>query len=98
MKKSFSIDYNRSLLSLSIELDNNVKEEFLFDLKNGDIGDYWSAFNFDGIEYDINFYQEDDNDSPSMTIYGVVDGQIDTTNYEIVPLLTSIGNPKKYFI
>lgn len=82
------IDYDKRMFHVKF-LDVIKK----FDLKEGDVGDYWNSLN---EHFDINYYQENGNEVPIVTIYNVVNGKIDMTNYSEMEVST-IGDHRNYF-
>jgi hypothetical protein len=94
----YRIDYNRK----GIVLHYNG-EDFVFDLNDGDIGDFWDSFiTADGVVKDVNFYQEDSTCEPSFTIYAVIKDEkgelnIDTSDYIYVEDYDVIGDSSNYF-
>lgn len=94
MGKYFKIDYDKKIIELFYDV-----EKFLFDLNEGDIGDFWHSFTTkDGVTKDINFYQEDATIKPSMSIYDLdEDGYINTTYEEVIDCTNIQGNPQNYF-
>ena len=97
MKNNYFIDYHNKSIHLTYE-----GNEYKFDLRLGDVGDYWSSFYFNNQMYDINFYQESSESVPSFEVYDCKMGennqwQTNMMSYEIIPLNASIGNPDDYF-
>lgn len=67
MDNRFIVDYNTKMLIVLFD-----KEAFTFDLSDGDTGDFWNSFTqSNGTIKDINFYQDNENEVPSVSIYGV---------------------------
>jgi hypothetical protein len=98
MKNKFVVDYDKKIVTLHFE-----GEVFNFDLNEGDIGDFWHSFkNKKGVERDINFYQEDVEETPSLSIYGLTDDgsgvlSINTKDEINIPKFKQVGNPVNYF-
>jgi len=95
--KKFIINYDKQTLLLQYE-----GEEFYFDLKEGDKGDFWHSFiNKNGLERDINFHQEDETQKPSLAIYGLEEKEgeiyINTSDEEVIEDFEQVGNMKEYF-
>jgi hypothetical protein len=94
----FNIDYTKKTLDLQFE-----GEKFSFDLNEGDVGDFWHSFTTkEGIVKDINFYQEDENEVPLVSVYGVKDNGkgellIDTNDCISVESFEKVGDPEIYF-
>jgi hypothetical protein len=95
---NYEINYNWRTLVLNFE-----GETFTFDLNDGDIGEFWHSFTTkDGVVKDINFSQEDVDEVPNLSIYGVKENQegqllIDTSDEIYVEKHTQIGNQYSYF-
>jgi len=94
---TFILNYDKKTLNLNFE-----GETFSFDLNDGDVGDFWHSFTTkDGLIKDINFHQEDETQSASVGIYGVieVDGEltIDADDSIYIQSCVYVGNPKNYF-
>jgi hypothetical protein len=95
---NYEINYNWRTLVLNFE-----GETFTFDLNDGDIGEFWHSFTTkDGVVKDINFSQEDVDEVPNLSIYGVKENQegqllIDTSDEIYVEKHTKIGNQYSYF-
>jgi hypothetical protein len=93
MKKYFEVDYDYAVLNLYYG-----DEKFTFDLKEGDVGDYWNSFTTkDGVLRDINYYQDAPEYEPTLSTYGVVDNQINTSDEEPIDLMGTKGNVLAYF-
>lgn len=98
MKDKFSIDYDKKELVIAFE-----GETFTFDLTEGDTGEFWHSFTMkDGTIKDINFYQEDYDETPSVSIYGVEEDEdgkllINTNDEILIQEHTVQGNPFNYF-
>jgi hypothetical protein len=68
-ENKFVVDYDKKELIITFE-----GEVFKFDLTEGDTGDFWHSFTQkSGAIKDINFYQEDYDETPCVAIYGVVE-------------------------
>ena len=81
---------------------NYSGEKFKFDLNEGDVGDFWHSLTTkEGIIKDINFSQDDEDESPSLSLYGVkeVDGKllINTSDEIHIKKFKQEGNPMDYF-
>ncbi len=64
----FTVDYDKETLVLSYN-----GETFNFSLKDGDKGDFWNSFiDSNGVLRDVNFSQEDENDSANLSVYSLV--------------------------
>jgi hypothetical protein len=96
MKNSYIIDYNKKEIVLTWR-----GEKFLYDLNDGDIGDFWHSLTLkDGTIKDVNFHQEE-GEVPNFEIWNVItlpDGslQIDTDE-EYISDYSIIGSPYNYF-
>ena len=87
------IDYTGKNLHLRFQ-----GEEFVFDLEQGDLGDFWQGFKLsDGTELDLNFYQDDRDEKPAVSIYGVVDGRIDFADSVSIVEVSTDGDIDNYF-
>lgn len=95
MKNTFTIDYGEKILTLTYK-----GAHYLWDLNEGDEGDFWHSFTHDNEVYDINLHQETASSTPSLAIYRVKieAGEMvtDTSNYETAELLKTFGNPEDY--
>ena len=94
---SFKINYTSRRLKLNF---NN--EMFEFDLKKGDIGDFWGTFTTKkGVMKDINFYQENEREKPIINIYGLTKKNghyfINMNDETYIRDFKLIGNPLSYF-
>lgn len=78
-------------------------QTFVFDLTQGDIGEFWYGFEtHDGEVYDVNFGQESAEDIPSVSVYGTLveeDGElsIDSDNRYDIDIKELIGDANNYF-
>ena len=95
---NFVLDYDKKTLQLNFE-----GESFNFDLNDGDVGDFWHSFTTrDGLLKDINFHQDNENEEPSIGVYGVVevDGElsVDTSDSIYITEHTKVGNALNYFV
>lgn len=78
-------------------------QTFVFDLTQGDIGEFWYGFEtHDGEVYDVNFGQESAEDIPSVSVYGTLveeDGElsIDSDNRFDIDIKELIGDANNYF-
>lgn len=96
----YTVDYDKKEIILQY-----AGEKFNFDLNDGDIGDFWHSLKTkDGVEKDINFSQDDENEAPNLSVYGLKpneDGRdgllIDTSDEEYIKDFTQVGNPLNYF-
>ena len=94
----YIVDYDHKLLTISFE-----GETFHFNLNDGDIGDFWHSLTTkNGVIKDVNFSQEDENEVPNLSLYGVKENDegellIDTSDEIYVENYTQVGNPKTYF-
>jgi hypothetical protein len=89
---TYKIDYDKLCVYLIYD-----GEDYAFNLTNGDIGDYWDSFFHNGQMYDINFYQEDSDSNPFLSVYKCKlsnDGawEMDAFNYEKIPLYEITGD------
>jgi len=92
-KEQAHIDYDNFKLTIFYK-----GEKFVFDLNDGDIGDFWNSFTTkDGEIKDINFYQENEIQEPSVSLYGVKDNQIDTNDEIVINDITTTGEQNNYF-
>lgn len=95
---NYEINYNSKTLVVNFE-----GETFTFDLNDGDIGDFWHSFTTkNGVVKDVNFSQEDVDEVPSLSIYGVKENEegqilIDTSDEIYVEEYTQVGNQYSYF-
>lgn len=98
MENKFVVDYDKKIVTLHYE-----GEVFEFDLNEGDVGDFWHSFkDKHGVERDINFSQEDENQYPGISVYGLKDdgnGQmlINTSDEVYISNFEQIGNQENYF-
>lgn len=102
MEKKFVVDYDNKVLTLYYR-----EQIFMFDLSAGDTGDYWHAFQLkDGTELDVNFHQEDANNTPYCEIWGIeyllTWGNDDIKEYctqqiDTIGECEILGNPINYF-
>jgi hypothetical protein len=94
----FKIDYDKKELTLHYE--GNV---FLWNINEGDVGDFWSSFTTKGILKDINFHQENEEQKPSLVIYGVVQNEtsgtwlINTKDATPIEKYEAVGDVENYF-
>ena len=98
-KNKFSVNYNKKTLTLHFE-----GEKFTWDLNEGDVGEFWHSFTTKkGVVRDINFHQEDENQKPSLSVYGLTYDKkkkvysINTSDETLIDLDKKVGNPVKYF-
>lgn len=94
MNNYFIVDYDNYKLYMKYN-----DEMHQWDLTEGDVGDFWHSFkDKHGVERDINFFVDDYDQIPSLLIYELDDdGNIDTSDYEEVPLLETDGDIDNYF-
>jgi len=98
MKNQFKINYDKRKLKL---IFNN--EIFKFNLDDGDVGDFWHSFTLaNGVIKDINFYQEDEFQTPIVSVYVVnVDKDdlltIDTSQETVIEKYKAKGELNNYF-
>jgi len=97
----FKVDYDKKTLELEFE-----GEQFSWDLNEGDVGDFWHTFTkSDGTMKDINFHQEDENQTPSLAVYGLKKDKeskkdnlsIDMDDETLIEVCETVGNPINYF-
>lgn len=96
-KNNYIVDYDKKTVTL-----NYNGEEFKFNLNEGDVGDFWHSFTTkDGVTKDVNFYQEDEKESPSFSVYGLKESEggllIDTSQEENIKDFKQVGDPANYF-
>jgi len=98
-KNKFTIDYDKKILTIFFE-----NEVFVLNLNDGDVGDFWNTLTnkktnwwTSGIVKDVNFHQEDKQQEPTVCLYGVKDGEIDTSDEIVISEHICIGNPDNYF-
>ncbi len=98
MNNYFTVDYDKRKLVIFYE-----EQTFVFDLDDGDMGDFWNSLvTNERIVLDVNFYQEDENQEPSVSLYGTFrdaggDLMCDMTDDTPIPFKSSKGYAKKYF-
>jgi len=97
MEKKFVIDYDNKVLTL-----HYLGQVFMFDLTAGDTGDFWHGFELkDGTELDVNFHQEDAEDSPYCEIWSTKLIEDDTyQTYQRIDQIGDceiLGSPLNYF-
>lgn len=99
MEDNFIINYNLKTLQLFFE-----GEFFNFYLEDGDVGDFWNSITLkDGTLKDINFAQENEEQEPTVSVYGVKKNDegkmmIDTKDAVYISKHKAIGNSKEYFV
>lgn len=92
------INYDKKTITLFFRY-----QTFVFDLTQGDIGEFWYGFEtHDGEVYDVNFGQESADDIPSVSVYGTLveaDGElsIDSDNRFDIDIKELIGDANNYF-
>jgi hypothetical protein len=97
---TFGINYTDKKLHILFNGETHV-----FDLTEGDTGDFWSGFvTSDGKEWDVSFHQEDDTCEPNVSVYPAVwvgdengSYEIDTTHEITLACIASQGNAEEYF-
>jgi hypothetical protein len=97
---TFGINYTDKKLHILFNGETHV-----FDLTEGDTGDFWSGFvTSDGKEWDVSFHQEDETCEPNVAVYPAVwvgdengSYEIDTTNEITLACIASQGNAEEYF-
>ena len=95
----FKIDYNKKELTLHYE-----GEVFSWFINEDDLSDFWNSLTTkEGVVKDINFHQEDENQKPSLALYGVLNvdspegGTIDTSDEIVIDVYETVGNAESYF-
>jgi hypothetical protein len=70
------------------------EEIFTVDITEGDLSDSWNSITTsNGVEWDINFYWEDDEDAkPCLSVYGLEDNgegglQINTSDETVIDII-----------
>lgn len=95
MENTFTIDYGEKILTL-----NYQGSHYLWDLTEGDKGDFWHSFTHNNEVFDINLYQEDAKSTPSLSIYRVKAqaGELvtDTDSHQNAVLSKTFGNSEDY--
>lgn len=94
---NFIVDYNKETLVL-----NYNGETFNWSLKDGDKGDFWNSFtDSKDVLRDVNFSQEDENDSANLSVYSLIDKggdySTDMSSGEAIQEKELIGDAVKYF-
>jgi hypothetical protein len=98
MENKIVVDYDKKIVDLHYE-----GEVFNFNLNDGDIGDFWHSFtDKNNVTKDINFSQEDAEQQPGLSIYGLKDDgsgylSIDTSDEVYISNFEQVGNPENYF-
>ena len=94
MRNYFIVYYDKAIVDLYYN-----DEKFTFDLKEGDVGDYWDSLTTkDGVIRDVNFYQDTPDCMPSFATYGIsVDGYTNTSDEEPIKCKGMQGNVNNYF-
>lgn len=79
-------------------------EFFMRDLNEGDVGDFWHTLRSEvdnDIVKDINFYQEDEEQEPTLALYGVKETkegfEVDSSDEYIIENYIQVGKPENYF-
>lgn len=94
----FKLNYDTKNLTLMFE-----GQIYYFSLDNEDVGDVWNSFtDAEGIQWDINFSQEEESDAPSLAVYSLEVNEkgifeIDTSTYHTIKASAVVGNPRNYF-
>lgn len=71
-------------------------EQYILNLNQGDSTDFWDSIKTPQGVFDVNFTQESPNDKPSVTLYRVIDNEMDTDNPIQLDVETE-GDPLQYF-
>lgn len=76
-------------------------EKFVFNLNDGDIGDYWNSLTHSsGLQKDVNFHQEE-GEEPNFEIWNLIedeDGQLQIdTDEEYIECAYTEGTQSNYF-
>ena len=95
-ENKFIVDYSTDHLYLFF-----LGNDYHFDLNEGDAGDYWTSFEYEGKGYDINLYVATELDYPQLTVYDLKvneEGYVETDmqNYAIIDLCEEFGSREKY--
>lgn len=99
-KNTFVINYTKRKLTITFNYEN-----LIFDLDEGDTGDFWGGFTtVDGRHWDLSFFQEDDTCEPTVEVYPAVwEGdengsyEIDTNNGILLACIAKEGDAEEYF-
>lgn len=103
LKDGYLLNYDTKILKLRFR-----GEWFTFSLDDGNVGDFWNSFtDAQGVQWDINFYQEDEEEKPSVAVYGLTkqptddDSEfcfvVDTSDEHVIEVGTTEGSPEAYF-
>jgi hypothetical protein len=97
MEKKFVIDYDNKVLTL-----HYLGQVFMFDLNDGDVGDFWHGFQLkDGTMLDVNYHQESSKDEPYCEIWStkLFEDNASQTYQQIDSIgeCEILGNPINYF-
>ena len=98
MKNYAIINYDEKTITLYFRW-----QTFVFDLTEGDIGEFWYGFEtHDGEVYDVNYGEEVGEDNAGVCVYGTIvdeDGGfiIDTDNCTDIEIKEYIGDATNYF-
>ena len=99
MENKFTVDYDKKTVELHYE-----GEVFNFDLTKGDEEDFWGSFtDKNEVTRDMNFSQENENQKPFVSVYGLIyneeeDNYSTNTNDQTeIETYEQIGNPLNYF-
>ena len=97
---SFIVNYDTKTVELTFN-----EEKFTFDLSKGGVGDFWGSF-IDKEEFtnDVNFCQENKDEQPCFSIYGLTIDPINPAfliinmnDETVIDCAGQIGNPDNYF-
>lgn len=98
MENKIVVDYDKKIVDLHYE-----GEVFSFNLNEGDVGDFWHSFtDKNNVTKDINFHQEDAEQNPGLSVYGLKDDgsgylTVDTSDEVYISNFEQVGNPVNYF-
>lgn len=90
------IDYNMMELTLVFN-----REEFVFDLTLGDIGDFWQGFECEDKSFDINYFKDTEDSVDMVIVYCTKldeDGEltINTDDYYEIHVIDIRGKASNY--
>jgi hypothetical protein len=88
----FSLDYNARVLRITFK-----GSKYIFDLDEGDTGDFWHSFTHNGEIYDVNFAQEDASYNPVVSAYRVIGGATETNESTSLYPRSVTGRRENYF-
>jgi len=87
----YYINYDKSKLTIFAD-----SEAYEFNLRDGDVGEFWNSFEHDGKVFDVNMHQESVNHVPTVCIYTVKDnGVLWNTCQHLVGY--AMGKAENYF-